>query len=169
MDGGITLQTGGPISGRAFPVQCAPGDNLMVHAAIYKADPGDVIVASGAGSRLALAGGNVCAVAQQRGIAGFVLDGTFRDIAEVRELGFSVFSRGTCPKPGTKREVVLANAVTVGGVLVRPGDIIVADEDGIVVATPDEVAQIQKEIEPTLEQWMVEHRAKISRAIGEEL
>lgn len=119
----------------------------MVHAAIYKAEPGDVIVASGAGSRLALAGGNVCAVAQQRGIAGFVLDGTFRDIAEV----------------------VLTNAVTVGGVLVRPGDIIVADEDGIVVATPDEVVQVQKEIEPTLEQWMLEHRATTSKAIGEEL
>src|SRR5262245_5876310 len=60
--------------GTAFPVRCAPGDNLMLHAAIYRAPPGSVIVVAAGDTKFAVAGGNVCAVAQRRGIAGFVVD-----------------------------------------------------------------------------------------------
>src|SRR6476620_562529 len=63
------------IAGPAFTVRCAPGDNLMLHAAIYRAPAGSVIVVESADLNYAVAGGNVCAVAQKRGILGFVIDG----------------------------------------------------------------------------------------------
>ena len=72
------------VAGPAYPVRCPPGDNLMLHAAIYRAEPGAVIVAEGGDTAYALAGGNVCAVAQKRGIVAFVLDGVIRDLAETR-------------------------------------------------------------------------------------
>lgn len=85
------------IAGPAFTVRCPPGDNLMLHAAIHRAEPGSVIVVEAGDVDYALAGGNVCAVAQRRGVAGFVLDGVIRDLAEVREMGFPVFARGSSP------------------------------------------------------------------------
>src|SRR5215475_1570409 len=63
------------LAGPAFTVKCPPGDNLMLHAAIHRAEPGSVVVVEAGDTDYALAGGNVCAVAQRRGIAGFVLDG----------------------------------------------------------------------------------------------
>ena len=80
-------------------------DNLMLHAAIYRAEPGSVIVVESGDLDYALAGGNVCAVAQRRGIAAFVLDGVIRDLGEVREAGFPVFARGVIPIPGAKKAV----------------------------------------------------------------
>ena len=82
------------VAGPAFTVQCPPGDNLMLHAAIYRAEPGSVIVVESGDLDHALAGGNVCAVAQRRGVAAFVADGLIRDLGEVRELGFPVVARG---------------------------------------------------------------------------
>src|SRR6185437_7902020 len=107
MDIGIrSLWTPVPrIAGPAFTVRCPPGDNLMLHAAIYRAEPGAVIVVESGDLDYALAGGNVCAVAQRRGIAGFVLDGLIRDLGEVRASGFPVFGRGVIPKPVTKTEI----------------------------------------------------------------
>src|SRR3954454_18689366 len=78
------------IAGPAFTVRCPPGDNLMLHAAIYRAEPGSVVVVESGDVDNALAGGNVCAVAQRRGITGFVLDGVIRDIGEVRDMRFPV-------------------------------------------------------------------------------
>jgi len=77
MDIGIRpLWPGMPrLCGTAYTVRCAPGDNLMVHAAIYRAAPGDVIVVEAGDVDYAVAGGNVCAVAQRHGVAGFVVDG----------------------------------------------------------------------------------------------
>jgi len=88
------------IAGPAFTVKCPPGDNLMLHAAIYRAAPGSVVVVESGDLDYALAGGNVCAIAQRNGIAAFVLDGLIRDLAEVRDMGFPVFARGVIPIPG---------------------------------------------------------------------
>src|SRR5690349_5249258 len=90
------------VAGPAFTVRCPPGDNLMLHAAIYRARPGAVIVVEAGDVDYAVAGGNVCAVAQKNGIAGFVVDGVIRDLAEVRENRFPVFARGVSPIPGGK-------------------------------------------------------------------
>ena len=103
MDIGIRPLWDAPrIAGPAYTVRCVPGDNLMLHAAIHRAEPGSVIVVESGDLDYALAGGNVCAVAQRRGVAGFVLDGLIRDLGEVREAGFPVFARGVIPIPGTK-------------------------------------------------------------------
>ncbi|MEV4998506.1 RraA family protein [Streptomyces niveus] len=164
------------IAGPAFTVRCPAGDNLMLHAAIYRAEPGSVVVVQAGDVDYALAGGNVCAVAQRRGIAGFVLDGVIRDLGEVREMGFPVFARGVIPIPGTKAAVEPLNRdVRCGGVTVRAGDIVVADEEGVVV-TPhgraEEVlsasrAKLAKEAAESLDEWEAAHRARVDRALSE--
>ena len=158
------------IAGPAYPVRCPPGDNLMLHAAIYRATRGAVIVCEAGDVDYAVAGGNVCAVAQKRGIAGFVVDGVIRDVAETRGRGFAVFARGVIPIPGTKDAVgVLDGPVRCGGVTVEPGDIVVADEEGIVVVPAAQAARVLKAAEAraakdageTLEAWEAAHRSRI--------
>ncbi len=75
------------LAGPAFTVRCPPGDNLMLHAAIHRAAPGSVVVVESGDLEYALAGGNVCAVAQRRGIAGFVVDGVIRDVGRYGRRG----------------------------------------------------------------------------------
>lgn len=162
------------IAGPAYPVRCAPGDNLMLHAAIHRADAGSVIVVESADVDYAVAGGNVCAVAQRRGIAGFVVDGVIRDLAEVRQNRFPVFARGVIPIPGGKDVLdVLNGPVRCGGVLVSPGDIIVADEEGIVVVPASQAetvlkaaqARAAKDAAETLDSWEAAHRARIDEIL----
>lgn len=164
------------VAGPAYTVRCAPGDNLMLHAAIYRAEPGSVVVVESGDVDYALAGGNVCAIAQRRGIAAFVLDGVIRDVAEVREMGFPVFARGLIPVPGTKTAVApLQGTVRCGGVSVSAGDIVLADEEGIVVVPvlrAEEVllaaqARAATEAEETLDAWEQAHRARIDAILGE--
>ncbi|MBU3023559.1 RraA family protein [Aestuariibacter sp. A3R04] len=157
------------IAGPAFTVKCEPGDHLMFHAAVYRASPGDIIVAQG-DDMFALAGGNVCAIAQERGIAGFVIDGVIRDVGEVRQMAFPVFARGVCPKPGAKKKLSPLNEpVHCGGVKVNPGDIIVADEEGIAVIPLTEAAEVLQiaqaragqDSNMTLSQWRENHLEKL--------
>jgi regulator of RNase E activity RraA len=162
--------------GPAYTVSCPPGDNLMLHAAIHRAEPGSVIVVDAGGdTRFALAGGNVCAVAQRRGIAGFVLDGVIRDLAEIRAMGFPVLARGVVPVPGTKDAArPLGEPVVCGGVTVRAGDVVVADEEGVVVVPQDRAeqaltaarAKLAKEAAQTLDDWQADHRARIDAALA---
>ncbi|MEW1829061.1 RraA family protein [Streptomyces sp. NPDC088196] len=158
------------LAGPAFTVRCPPGDNLMLHAAIYRAEPGSVVVVESGDVEYALAGGNVCAVAQGRGIAGFVVDGVIRDVGEVRAAGFPVFGRGVVPIPGVKKAVLPLNErVRCGGVAVDAGDVVVADEDGVVVvpgARRAEVlagalARLVQEGDESLDEWEAAHRAKV--------
>jgi 4-hydroxy-4-methyl-2-oxoglutarate aldolase len=177
MDHGIRPLWNAPrIAGPAFAVRCAPGDNLMLHAAIHRAEPGSVIVVESGDLDYALAGGNVCAVARRRGIAGFVLDGLIRDLGEVREIGFPVHARGLIPKPGTKNEFVPWGVpVRCGGVLVHPGDIVVADEEGVVAVPAGRAgdilrearAKLAQEAAETLEDWERAHRERIAKILAE--
>ncbi|MEV8144491.1 RraA family protein [Specibacter sp. NPDC078709] len=172
------LWDGARLSGPAYTVRCAPGDNLMLHAAIHRAPAGSVLVVDGGDSSHAIAGGNVCAVAQRRGIAGLIIDGAIRDVQEIRDLGFPVFARAVVPKPGLKAVVLpLQQPVKCGGVLVHPGDFLVADEEGI-VAVPAKILEsvlksvsdkAQAEQAQTLDEWDAEHEEKINsilRAAG---
>jgi regulator of RNase E activity RraA len=176
MDPGIRpLWTPMPrVAGPAFTVRCPPGDNLMLHAAIYRAEPGSVIVVQSGDLDYALAGGNVCAVAHRRGVAAFVLDGVIRDVAETRELGFPVFARGVMPIPGTKKAVWPFNEpIDCGGVRVEAGDVVVADEEGVVVVPRDRQdqvlrdarAKLEKEASQSLDDWEAEHHARITKAL----
>ncbi|NEA44662.1 RraA family protein [Streptomyces sp. SID11385] len=176
MDLGIRPLWGpGPrLAGPAYTVRCVPGDNLMLHAAIYRAAPGSVVVVESGDLQYALAGGNVCAVAQRRGIAGFVVDGVIRDLGEVREAGFPVYARGIVPVPGTKKGLgSLGEEVRCGGVGVRAGDIVVADEEGVVVTPAARAAEVlrmarerlAKEETQSLDDWEAQHRAKVEEAL----
>ena len=148
----------------------------MLHAAIYRAEPGTIIVVESGTLNYAMSGGNVCAIAQKRGIAGFIVDGVVRDLAEVRESKFPVFARGIMPKPGVKQTLgTLEQPIVCGGVKVHPGDIIVADEEGIAVIPAAEresvyeiaLARTVKEESETLEQWEAQHQATVERILKE--
>jgi 4-hydroxy-4-methyl-2-oxoglutarate aldolase len=162
------------VAGPAYPVTCPAGDNLMLHVAIHRAPAGSVIVCAAADSNWAMAGGNVCAYAQQRGIAGFVVDGVIRDIAETRKNKFPVFGRGVIPIPGVRKTPGLIDvAVVCGGVTVAPGDVVIADEEGIVVLPKPHAmdmlakaqARAKNEEETTLEQWVRNHKERIDEAV----
>ena len=179
MDVGIRpLWPGAPrVAGPAFTVRCAPGDNLMLHAAIHRAEPGSVVVVETGGDvEFAVAGGNVCAVAQRRGIAGFVVDGVIRDLADVRGLGFPVLARGVVPIPGAKAVVAPLNArIRCGAVEVDAGDVVVGDEEGVVVVPRDRAEQVlaaarakaAREAAEPLEEWEAAHRARIDALLRE--
>jgi regulator of RNase E activity RraA len=124
------------IAGPACTVKCYPGDNLMVHKSLDLAQPGDVVVVDTSESALtAVLGDLVCTKARHRGIAGFIVDGLIRDLPAIRELGdFPVFAKGVTPKGPLHRGPGEVNhPVACGGVVVNPGDVIVADLNGVVV------------------------------------
>ncbi|MEM8721932.1 MAG: RraA family protein [Cyanobacteria bacterium P01_G01_bin.39] len=162
------------IAGKAYTVKCHPGDNLMLHAAIYRAEPGSIIVVESGTLDYAVSGGNVCAIAQKRGIVGFIVDGVIRDVAEVRESKFPVFARGTMPKPGVKQTLgTLNETINCGGVKVNSGDIVVADEEGIAVIPALEQEGVYeiahertvKEASESLEKWEAQHKARVEQIL----
>jgi RraA family protein len=130
------------LAGPATTVKVYPGDNLMVHKALDLAQPGDVIVVDTSTSSLtAVLGDLVATKARHRGVAGFVVDGLIRDLPGILELGdFPVFARGVTPIGPLHRGPGEINfPVAVGGIVVHPGDVVVGDLNGVVVA-PQEVA-----------------------------
>lgn len=133
---------GARLAGPARTVWTRSGDNLYLHRALDVAEPGDVIVVNGHGDlSRALMGDLIGIRAQRLGVAGFVIDGAVRDADALGELGLPVFACGVTPagpyKNGPGR---LDVPVAIGGVVVHPGDIIVADADGVVVV-PSETAE----------------------------
>jgi len=128
--------------GSALTVRCHPGDNLMLHAAIAIAQPGDIIVADVGGLQDAGYWGEITTVAAQaRGVAGLVIGGGIRDRAAIAARGFPIWSTGICMRATVKRTAGDMNVpVVVGGVTVHPGDLVLADDDGVVV-----VAQVALE------------------------
>ncbi|MGI5430397.1 4-carboxy-4-hydroxy-2-oxoadipate aldolase/oxaloacetate decarboxylase [Streptomyces sp. CA-179760] len=132
------------LCGPAFTVQCAPRDNLMLQTAIAYARPGDVIVVSAGAYEEAGSFGDVLANAcRSKGLGGLITDTGVRDTEDLRALGFPVFSRSISIK-GTVKETVgpMCEPVTVGGVLVRPGDVMRADADGVVVVRREDAAEV---------------------------
>jgi 4-hydroxy-4-methyl-2-oxoglutarate aldolase len=125
------------ICGRALPVQCPPGDNLWLHHAIYAARPGEVLVVNTSGAPEFGYWGEVMAVAAMtRGIAGLVLNGGVRDSQRLLEMGFPVFSARVCIQ-GTRKNPQdlgsIGSPVRFGATVVRRGDVVVGDADGVVV------------------------------------
>lgn len=128
------------IYGPAFTVVCAPGHNIWVHRAVYAASPGDVLVVSVLdGFEFGYWGDILSHAARERGLAGLVIDGCVRDSREIIELGFPVFSRGLCVRGTGKDDSTgaLGTPVRIGASIISPGDIIVADVDGVVAISAD--------------------------------
>ena len=152
------------LCGPAFTVRCAPRDNLMLQVAIAHAQPGDVIVVSAGEYAEAGSFGDVLANAcQAKGLAGLVTDTGVRDTRELRELGFPVFSLSVSVK-GTVKETIgpLASPVLVGGELIRPGDVVRGDADGVVVVRREDLAnaiQQSQEREDAEAGYIADYRA----------
>lgn len=132
------------VAGPAFTVEVRPGDNLMFHVALAVARPGDVIVVDGKGDdTCALFGELMVAQAQAAGLAGFVVDAASRDTDTLAAGTFPMFSAGRNPCGPTKGlPGTLARPISVGGVAVQPGDLVVGDADGVVVVPRDQVEAV---------------------------
>lgn len=132
------------LCGSAFTVEVRPGDNLMIHAAIALAQPGDVLVIDGKGDQTsALMGTIMMTACRQRGIAGVVMDGAARDSIEIDEMDFPVFSVGTNPNGPTKNiGGRIGHPISCGGVTVNAGDFVLGDADGVVVIERNRLAPL---------------------------
>lgn len=132
------------VAGPALTVEVRPGDNLMIHAAMALAKPGDVLVIDGkADQTCALMGALMINACVKRGIAGVVVDAAVRDSLELEGLGFPVFAVGTNPNGPTKLiPGRVGYPVHCGGAVVHAGDLIVADADGVVVIERDRVERL---------------------------
>src|SRR5688572_16344796 len=144
MDPAITCLTGSHhrLCGPACTVKVFPGDNLMVHKSLDVARPGDIAVVDAAGSTMnAVLGDLVSTKAKHRQIAGFVVDGLIRDLPSIIPLDSPIFARGTTPIGPLHRGPGEINyPICCGGIVVSPGDIIVADAAGVVLV-PREIAE----------------------------
>ncbi len=123
------------LAGPAFTVEVRAGDNLMIHAAMFMAQPGDVLVIDGKADRTcALMGAIMMNACKALKLGGVVIDAAVRDVLELRELGFPVFCVGSNPNGPTKFVPGrIGWPVSVGGIPVMPGDLVVGDADGVVV------------------------------------
>ena len=122
-------------AGPALTVEVRPGDNLMIHAAMAVAKPGDVIIVDGKGDLSSALMGEI--MSQQcvaLGVAAVVIDGAVRDSEAIRELGFPMYAAGLNPNGPTKFVPGRLNhPISIGGVTVNPGDLVVGDADGVTV------------------------------------
>ncbi|MDR3703930.1 MAG: hypothetical protein P4L56_30055 [Candidatus Sulfopaludibacter sp.] len=145
MDGGIRPVWPSPrIIGPAVTVWCHSGDNLMLHKALSLARPGDIVVMNTQGNTGNSGFGELLATsAVKLGVRGVILDGTVRDADALEALRLPVYARGLCPNGCNKDGAGEVGAIIAcGGVAVRPGDIIVADRDGVTVVPLDDAAEV---------------------------
>ena len=129
-------------AGPAITVEVRPGDNLMIHVALAIAQPGDVIVVDGKGDlSSALMGEIMSQQAKALGVAAVVIDGAVRDSEAICALGFPMYAAGLNPNGPTKAIAGRLNhPISVGGVTVRPGDLVVGDADGVTVIEREKAA-----------------------------
>jgi 4-hydroxy-4-methyl-2-oxoglutarate aldolase len=131
-------------AGRARTALCGNGDNLMVHAAVAHAEPGDVLVLTmPEPTPVALIGELLATQALDQGVAAMLVDGAVRDVDELRKLQLPIWARFVRARGATKEHVgALDTPVVVGGARIDPGDVVVLDTDGVVVVPADRVSGV---------------------------
>ena len=161
MSGRISpLSPGMTICGQARTVTGMVGDNGAAHAAIGLLAPGEILVVDGRGhTETAVWGGIMTRAAMAQGIGGLVLDGAVRDAAEIRELNFATFAAGICPAgPSKGFGGIIDGPISCAGCPVRPGDIVIGDDDGVAVIPLERQAEI---LQASLER--IEQEQEINR------
>jgi len=163
----IPVESSFRVCGPALTVECAPGDNLTLHHALHLAQPGDVLIVSGAKNCDAALWGELMSIsAKSKRLEGTIVDGAVRDAVEIRALGYPVFCRQFTPRRAAKEQHGKINVpVHIGTLSVSPGDLIIADANGIVSLPPRQVKQtlqsaaevLQKEA--TIKQQIVSGRS----------
>jgi RraA family protein len=140
----LALHGDRPMIGTALTVRTAAGDNLTIHQALDMVRPGDVVVVDGGGDcSRALIGEIMATIAKTRGAAGFVIDGAIRDIAAIRALGLPCFARAVIHRGPYKNGPGEINVpVSIGGLTIEPGDIVVGDADGVVAFSQADAAEL---------------------------
>jgi RraA family protein len=133
-----------PMAGTAVTVRTRAGDNLAIHRAFDLCRPGDILVIDGAGDLTqALMGDIMASFAESLGVQGLVIDGAIRDVGAIRKRDFPVYARGVTHRGPYKNGPGEINVpVTVGGMVVHPGDIIVGDEDGLLAISSSDVEAV---------------------------
>lgn len=131
-------------AGPARTVRCGAGDNLMVHAAVAHAEPGDVLVLTlPEPVPTALMGDLLATQAKVRGVAAVLVDAAVRDVDELREIGLPVWARFIRARGPDKNVVLpLGEPVEIGGTTIRDGDVVVLDGDGVVVIAREQVDDV---------------------------
>jgi RraA family protein len=162
VDSGIrTVWPGARIVGRAFTVMTAGGDNKAIHEALEHVGPGDVLVVNGQGAtHRALIGELIAGRAAAKGVVGFVIDGAIRDVRDLEEMGFPVFARAVTPAgPYRNGPGYHQKPVAIGGVVVNPGDLVVADDDGVAVVPRDAEAGV-------IARAIAKHEQELAQRVG---
>ena len=146
LDAKIRPMNASPLCGPAFTISTRPGDNLLLHKALDMAQPGDVLVVAAQGDLTNSIMGELMALwAIKRGLGGFIFDGAIRDIGTLKNMGMPIYASGITPAGPYKDGPGEINfAVSCGGVVINPGDILVGDEDGVVVIKPEDAPELLK-------------------------
>lgn len=145
MDSGIkAVSPTQKICGPAVTVRISLGDNLMLHKALGLVRPGDVLVVDAQSCTTFSACGGIMMLRMKKlGVQGIVVDGSVRDIEEIQEIGLPVYARGVVPQGGGKAGPGEINfPVACGGIVVMPGDVIVADSNGVVCIPQNDIEEV---------------------------
>jgi 4-hydroxy-4-methyl-2-oxoglutarate aldolase len=139
---------GARLMGSALPVWTAPGDNLAPYAALTVVQPGDIlVVASASHTGCALLGDHIMGLLNNAKAAGMITDGLVRDLEGLRDINLPVYAAGTSPLVPTKHGPgTVGLPITLGSVVIHPGDLVIADDDGIVIIPPAAFAQVSDKL-----------------------
>lgn len=153
------------VAGPALTVRSRPGDNLMFHHALDVADPGDIIVVEAGGDTTnALMGEIMVGIAQHNGVAAIIVDGAIRDADEIRRMGFPLWARGVTHRGPYKDGPGELNVpITIDGMVIEPGDLVLGDGDGVLAVPYDKVGEV---LEAAREKSALEERQIASIADG---
>lgn len=167
----VQVIPGSRAAGPARTVRCGQGDNLMVHAAIAEAEPGEVLVLTmPEPAPVALIGELLATQAKGRGVAALLVDASVRDVEELRELGLPVWAHWVRVS-GAEKKVpgTIGEPVVVGGATIRQGDVVVLDTDGATVVPQERVDEVLQAARERLERERVKRKKLEAGALSYDL